>query len=254
MAKVEHYCCYLFQILAGTFQKLLQGCRRFKLEGSFFFRFTDQTLFNVLFKRHISLLETTYKILSKVITRRITSTFYHIKPREQVDFKYDNSKLDHLKSINQLIGKTMKSMMALGVDYQEAFDSITHQACSKHSTIKELKMSAWTSWTRCRRFQKLWSDSIKTMKSFSWSRGSGNVMLSHPNCSLPHLKKCLENWIVNERDSYLQVGMDQISCSLNPPKDPPLLLLMIQPIFQLQHLHKLFGQAVLPFTQSRLSI
>ena len=35
----------------------------------------------------IILLETTYKILSKVNTRRITSTLDHIKPGEQVDFR-----------------------------------------------------------------------------------------------------------------------------------------------------------------------
>ena len=95
-------------------------------------------------QRPISLLETTCKILSKVITRRITSTLDHIKPREQADFRYDYLTLDHLKSITQLIEKTMRPRMPLVVtfiDYQEAFDSITHQEFIKYSKIKELKMS-----------------------------------------------------------------------------------------------------------------
>ena len=39
------------------------------------------------------------------------------------------------------------------------------------------------------------------------------------------------------------MGIDPISCSLNPSIDPPLLLL-IQLILQLQHLHQVFGYAV----------
>ena len=57
-----------------------------------------------------------------------------------------------------------------------------------------------------------------------------------------------------ELDQYHTYRWEWTKFALNPPKDPPLLLLMIQLIFQLQHLHQLFGQAVLPFTQSRLSI
>ena len=46
--------------------------------------------------------------------------------------------------------------------------------------------------------------------------------------------------------SIIAVGRDRPNYLLpEPPKDPPLLLWMIQLILQLQHLHQVLGQAVL---------
>ena len=64
-----------------------------------------------------SLLGTTYQILSKVITRRITSTLDRIKPREQADFRYDYSTLDHLKSITPVDWKDHEAQDASGCSF-----------------------------------------------------------------------------------------------------------------------------------------
>ena len=77
--------------------------------------------------RPISLLSALYKLLTKIITNRISRQLDENQPREQAGFRSGYSTMDHLQAMHQLIEKTSEYNMQLClafVDYRKAFDSI----------------------------------------------------------------------------------------------------------------------------------
>jgi len=77
--------------------------------------------------RPISLLNNIYKLFTKIITNRITSTLDENQPREQAGFRKGFSTTDHLHAVNQLIEKCAEYKIPLAialVDYNKAFDSV----------------------------------------------------------------------------------------------------------------------------------
>lgn len=77
--------------------------------------------------RPISLLSILYKLLTKIITKRLTNKFDFFQPVEQAGFRKGYSTTDHLQAIRTMVEKCMEYNIPLNmafVDFQKAFDSI----------------------------------------------------------------------------------------------------------------------------------
>lgn len=77
--------------------------------------------------RPISLLSHLYKLLTKIITNRLTNKLDAYQPVEQAGFRKGFSTIDHLQSIRTLIEKTTEYNVPLHlafIDFHKAFDSI----------------------------------------------------------------------------------------------------------------------------------
>jgi len=76
--------------------------------------------------RPISLLSIFYKLLTKIITNRLTQKFDFYQPIEQAGFRKGFSTTDHIQTLRTLIEKCNEYNIPLHlafVDYQKAFDS-----------------------------------------------------------------------------------------------------------------------------------
>ena len=81
---------------------------------------------NISNYRPISLLSSTFKLFTKIITNRLTQSLNENQPREQAGFRKGFSTMDHLHAVNQLIEKCEEYKIPLAValvDYDKAFDS-----------------------------------------------------------------------------------------------------------------------------------
>ena len=81
--------------------------------------------------RPICLISNIYKVLTKVLTKRLENTLYENQPREQAGFRSGYSTTDHIHVVNQLKEKCRAYNIALCiafVDYDKAFDSVQTQA------------------------------------------------------------------------------------------------------------------------------
>lgn len=77
--------------------------------------------------RPISLLSTLYKLLSKIVTSRLSNKLDFYQPVEQAGFRKGFSTQDHLQAIHTLIEKSAEYNFPLHlafVDYKKAFDSL----------------------------------------------------------------------------------------------------------------------------------
>lgn len=77
--------------------------------------------------RPVSLLSHLYKLLTKIITNRLTNKFGSYQPVEQAGFRRGFGTIDHLQTIRTLIEKTTEYNVPLYlafVDFHKAFDSI----------------------------------------------------------------------------------------------------------------------------------
>lgn len=77
--------------------------------------------------RPISLLSHLYKLLTKIITNRLTRKFDFYQPVEQAGFRKGFGTTDHLQTIHNLIEKSAEYNIPLHmafIDYHKAFDSI----------------------------------------------------------------------------------------------------------------------------------
>lgn len=77
--------------------------------------------------RPISLLSILYKLLTKIITNRLSNKFDFYQPVEQAGFRKGYSTTDHIQAVRTLIEKCTEYNIPLHmafVDYQKAFDSI----------------------------------------------------------------------------------------------------------------------------------
>ncbi|KAK0424256.1 hypothetical protein QR680_008579 [Steinernema hermaphroditum] len=77
--------------------------------------------------RPISLLSAIYKLLTKVLTKRIERILDAAQPVEQAGFRKNFSTIDHLQAINQLVERSREYRLPLFivfVDYEKAFDTV----------------------------------------------------------------------------------------------------------------------------------
>ncbi|EYC04314.1 hypothetical protein Y032_0088g2137 [Ancylostoma ceylanicum] len=77
--------------------------------------------------RPISLLSVLYKLLTKVISKRVERVLDAEQPREQAGFRKNYSTIDHLHAINELIERCSEYRMPLYIafiDYEKAFDTV----------------------------------------------------------------------------------------------------------------------------------
>ncbi|KAJ8735284.1 hypothetical protein PYW07_006904 [Mythimna separata] len=71
-----------------------------------------------------------YKVFSKIILHRITSTLDEHQPKEQAGFRSKYSTVDHIHVLRQVLQKYKeynKSYYLAYVDYNKAFDSLEHE-------------------------------------------------------------------------------------------------------------------------------
>lgn len=81
--------------------------------------------------RPISLLSVLYKLLTKIITTRISVKLDEYQPVEQAAFRKNFSTIDHLLTVKILIEKATEYNLPLYpafIDYEKAFDSLEHWA------------------------------------------------------------------------------------------------------------------------------
>jgi hypothetical protein len=81
--------------------------------------------------RPISLLCTTYKVLTRVLTKRIEEAVADKMPVEQAGFRKGFSTVDHIMSLNLLFEKCREwdlPMHVVFIDFKKAFDSIEFEA------------------------------------------------------------------------------------------------------------------------------
>ncbi|CAH2096957.1 unnamed protein product [Euphydryas editha] len=79
--------------------------------------------------RPISLMSNVYKVFSKIILSRITSSLDENQPKEQAGFRSKYSTIDHIHILRQILQKynEYNKTYYLGfVDYNKAFDSLEH--------------------------------------------------------------------------------------------------------------------------------
>lgn len=84
--------------------------------------------------RPISLLSHFYKLLTKVITNRISTKLDFYQPSEQAGFRAGYSTIDHIQTLRSLIEKSAEYKFSLHlafVDYEKAFDSIEWSAVTE---------------------------------------------------------------------------------------------------------------------------
>ena len=77
--------------------------------------------------RPICLLSQVYKVFTKIITKRITSTLDEQQPREQAGFRRGFSTRDHLFCLTQVLERSREyklPLCAVFVDFEKAFDSV----------------------------------------------------------------------------------------------------------------------------------
>ncbi|XP_026314709.1 uncharacterized protein LOC113226338 [Hyposmocoma kahamanoa] len=81
--------------------------------------------------RPISLLCQIYKLFTKILTIWLTSELDEAQPIEQAGFRSGFSTIDHINTVNQVMGKCLefnRPLVMAFVDYEKAFDSIKHWA------------------------------------------------------------------------------------------------------------------------------
>ena len=81
--------------------------------------------------RPLCLLSNIYKVLSKVLTKRLEKTLNENQPREQAGFRSGYSTIVHIHFVNQMKEKCREYNIPLYiafVDYEKAFDSVQTQA------------------------------------------------------------------------------------------------------------------------------
>ena len=81
--------------------------------------------------RPIRPLSNIYKVLTKVLTKRIKKTLDENQPREQAGFKSGHSTTDHIHVVNQPKEKCREYNIPLCIafdDYEKAFDSVQTEA------------------------------------------------------------------------------------------------------------------------------
>ena len=79
--------------------------------------------------RPISLLQSTYKLFSTILTKKISSTLETRQPVEQAGFRKGFSTIDHIHTLELLIEKYQERSRPLYlayIDYKKAFDSVSH--------------------------------------------------------------------------------------------------------------------------------
>lgn len=81
--------------------------------------------------RPISLMSNIYKIFSKVILDRISRVLDENQPMEQAGFRRKFSTIDHIHTVKQIMQKYKeynKTLYLTFIDYNKAFDTISHSA------------------------------------------------------------------------------------------------------------------------------
>ncbi|CAH2091439.1 unnamed protein product [Euphydryas editha] len=81
--------------------------------------------------RPISLMTNIYKVFSKIILDRISTTLDENQPMEQAGFRKNFSTIDHIHTVKQIVEKYNefnKPLYMAFIDYTKAFDSISHEA------------------------------------------------------------------------------------------------------------------------------
>ena len=117
------------QILRILFNKIVEEGKIPKdwhnSEVILIFKKGDNT--NIENYRPISILSHLYKLLTKIITNRITNKLDFYQPVEQAGFRKQYSTIDHLHTVRTLIEKCTEYNVPLHlafVDFQKAFDSV----------------------------------------------------------------------------------------------------------------------------------
>lgn len=81
--------------------------------------------------RPLSLLCVEYKILSKIITKRLDNYFENFITSDQAGFRSNFSTIDHIFLLNQIISKSKEysfGFFCLFIDYEKAFDFVTTES------------------------------------------------------------------------------------------------------------------------------
>lgn len=96
--------------------------------------------------RPISLQQTTYKVFTTVLLKRISTILESNQPREQAGFRPNYSTTDHIFTLTQIIENYIEygKQLYIGfVDYSKAFDSIFHEPMWNALKSKESKKGIW---------------------------------------------------------------------------------------------------------------
>ena len=88
--------------------------------------------------RPISLLPILYKVFTRILTTRLSTTLDQAQPIEQAGFRTGFSTVDHIFTLREIISRTNEYHLPLClafIDFEKAFDSISHSAL--FSALKE---------------------------------------------------------------------------------------------------------------------
>ncbi|CAF4930089.1 unnamed protein product [Pieris macdunnoughi] len=80
--------------------------------------------------RPISLMSNIYKVFSKILLDRLSTTLDESQPMEQAGFRKNFATIDHIHTVKQIIEKYSeynKTVYMAFIDYTKAFDSIKHE-------------------------------------------------------------------------------------------------------------------------------